>query len=124
MESYSLLYLINDTARSEIELKTINYNTVREMAPIRTIGNSDPCSFSRGKRRIAGTVESNTELELGQTGIIRILFDDPVVIPVLGEVMGIDIIGVEILESNAALSYTFVAEDLLLKNYKSIDTKM
>jgi len=38
------------------ELQAISYSITREKAPVYTMGSSDPRSFSRGKRGIAGTL--------------------------------------------------------------------
>lgn len=38
------------------ELQGISYSITREKAPVYTMGNADPRSFSRGKRGIAGTL--------------------------------------------------------------------
>jgi hypothetical protein len=38
------------------ELQAITYSVVREVAPIYTMGNPDPRSFSRGKRGISGSL--------------------------------------------------------------------
>jgi hypothetical protein len=38
------------------ELQALSYNVTREKAPIYTLGNANPRSFSRGKRGIAGTM--------------------------------------------------------------------
>lgn len=38
------------------ELQAISYSVSREKAPVYTMGNADPRSFSRGKRGIAGTL--------------------------------------------------------------------
>lgn len=101
-------------------IQSLAYSMTREPAPIYTLGNANPRSFSRGRRGIAGTL---TFARIDQEAMNRLTEQLECVITYydenVGEIVERTLHGVEILSEQISLdpsqtSMTFVSREMTL----------